>query len=131
MLLGANIHVYTYHNNLTYNTLTTQCVFQWHLFIEIFYPTFQYIKGMDNVFADALSSLSQFDDSITEMELISPDVTIDINTETFSIEFDNDTLLESLLHCPILPDKIIFPLEYPLFCSQQLQDMPLIQQQQQ
>ena len=42
----------------------------------------------------------QFDDSITEMELKSPNVTINNNTETFSIELDNDTLLESLLHHP-------------------------------
>ena len=64
--------------------------------------------------ADALSRLPQFDDPITEMELISPDITYDYNTENFSIELDNDTLMESLLHHPNLPDEIIFPLEYPL-----------------
>ena len=117
MLLGADIHVYTDHKNLTYNTLTTQRVLRWHLFIEDFHPTFHYIKGVDNVIADALSHLPQFDDSITEMELKSPNVTINNNTETFSIEFENDTLLESLLHHPNLPDEIIFPLEYPLLCS--------------
>ena len=46
------------------------------------------------------------------MELKSPNDTINNNTETFSIELDNDTLLESLLHHPNLPDEIIFPLEY-------------------
>ena len=130
MLLGADIHVYTYHKNLTYNTLIMKCVSRWRLFIEDFYPTFHYIKGGDNVIADMLSRLPQFDDSITETELISPNVTFNDNTEIFSIELDNDTLLESLLHHPNLPDEIIFPLEYTLLRSRQLQDISLLQQQQ-
>jgi hypothetical protein len=72
---------------------------------------------VDNVISDALSRLPQFDDSITEMELKSPNVTINNNTKTFSMELDNDKLLESLLHYPTLPDEIIFPLEYTLLHS--------------
>jgi hypothetical protein len=49
-----------------------------------------------NVIADALSHLLQFDDYNTEMELISPVVTIDNNIETFSIELDKNAVLESL-----------------------------------
>ena len=106
MFLWAESHVYTDDKNLTYNTFSTQRVLQWCLFIEDFHPTFHYIKGVDNVIANALLGLPQINDSITTMELKPPNVLYN-TTETFSIEFENDILLESLIHYPNLPDEIV------------------------
>jgi RNase H-like domain found in reverse transcriptase len=58
MLFGCReLHVYTNHKNLTFNTPSTQRVLRWRLFIEEFAPTFRYIKGSDNTPADAHSWL--------------------------------------------------------------------------
>ena len=128
MLLGADIHIYTDPHNLTYNTLSTQHVLRWRLFIEEFHPTFHYIKGVYNIVADTLSCLPI--EASSEVGMIQHDVDPEHNAEVFSIELDNVPLLECLLHHPHLPDETVFPLDYPLLRSQQLQDIILLQQQQ-
>jgi hypothetical protein len=57
MLLGVNIHVFTDHNNLTFNTLKTQCVLCWRTKIEEFLPMLHYIEGPRNILANNLSRL--------------------------------------------------------------------------
>ena len=58
MLYGCvELHIYTDHKNLTYNKLSSQKVMRWRLFIEEFQPIFHYVKGADNIIADALSRL--------------------------------------------------------------------------
>jgi hypothetical protein len=57
MLLGANIHVFTDHKNLTFDTLKTQCVLRWHTKIKEFSPMLHYIKGPHNILANNLSRL--------------------------------------------------------------------------
>ena len=78
-LLGADIHVYTYHWNLTCKTLTTPCFLHWHLFIKDFHLTIHYIKGEDNIGANTLSHLPQSSAFFTELCLMQPDADPDYN----------------------------------------------------
>ena len=57
MLLGANIHVFTDHKNLTFDTLKMQCMLCWHTKIKEFLPMLHYIKGPRNILANNLSRL--------------------------------------------------------------------------
>jgi hypothetical protein len=57
MLLGADIHVFTDHKNLMFDTLKTQCVLHWHTKIKKFSPMLHYIEGTRNILASNLSRL--------------------------------------------------------------------------
>jgi RNase H-like domain found in reverse transcriptase len=57
ILLGQTVVIYTDHKNLTYKVFNTQRVMRWRLLIEEYGPTLEYVKGVNNVVADALSRL--------------------------------------------------------------------------
>jgi hypothetical protein len=57
MLLGADIDVFTDHENLTFNTLKMQHLLCWHTKVEEFLPMLHYIEGPHNILADNLSRL--------------------------------------------------------------------------
>jgi hypothetical protein len=57
ILLGQEIIVHTDHENLTNKTFNSDRVMQWQLFIEEYSPDLRYMKGAENVVADALSRL--------------------------------------------------------------------------
>ena len=61
ILLGHQITVYTDHKNLTYKCFNTERVMRWGLILEEFGPELKYIKGENNVVADALSCLEMSD----------------------------------------------------------------------
>ena len=59
ILLGREIVVYTDHQNLKFDAsaLTSQRALRWRVLLEEFSPEFVYIKGEDNIVADAFSRL--------------------------------------------------------------------------
>jgi RNase H-like domain found in reverse transcriptase len=59
ILLGHEIEVFTDHQNLVYKHFnTTERVMQWRQLIEEFGPKLTYIKGENNIVADALSCMA-------------------------------------------------------------------------
>ena len=61
ILLGHQITVYIGHKNLIYKMFDTEHVMRWRLILEEFGPELKYIKGENNVVADALSCLEKSD----------------------------------------------------------------------
>ena len=61
IILGHQFTVYTDHKNLTYKIFNTERVMRWRLILEEFGPELKYIKGENNVVADALSRLELSD----------------------------------------------------------------------
>jgi RNase H-like domain found in reverse transcriptase len=68
ILLGQQIIVHTHHANLTYKNFFSDRVMRWRLFIEEYSPDLQYIKGENNVVADALSCLPQISTSYEDSQ---------------------------------------------------------------
>ena len=57
ILLGHRVIVHTDHKNLTCKNFNTERVMRWRLVLEEFGPELNYIKGENNIVADALSRL--------------------------------------------------------------------------
>jgi hypothetical protein len=65
ILLGQKIIVHTDHLNLTYKHFNTERVMRWRLILEEYNPELRYIKGENNIVADALSRLNMTADRTT------------------------------------------------------------------
>ena len=129
MLFGAKITVFTDHKNLTYHNLNLQCICCWYNVLEEYSPTFKYIKGPNNVIADAFSRVpikSSAEGMTTNGPNNKTKTTTSGNVNSFSIEFDDAPLLECFLNHPPI-EQIRFPLDYTWIRQNQFED-ELLQQ---
>jgi hypothetical protein len=136
MLLGADIHVFTDHKNLTFNTLKMQRVLRWHNKVKVYSPTLHYIEGPRNILADNLSRLHRLvtPAQITEgKSLVDPAVVSDDNKLYFLDQeyagFNDNELTEMLecyLNLPEIPHPERNPLNYAHIREQQQQDDKLL-----
>ena len=87
ILLGQKITVYTDHKNLTFKEFNTDRVIRWRLLVEEYGPEIIYIKGPDNIVADAISRLH-----ISECNFAEKDISMSDMAESYDVEkLDNDT----------------------------------------
>jgi hypothetical protein len=137
MLFGCHkLHVYTDHKNLTFNTLSTQRVLRWQLFIEELAPTFHCITGTDNTLANALSrvpfskrqSTSPFQpQKPSDVDTAPPDADPSLVVEGsgvnsfYSMAIDDDDLLECFTHLPE-QEGIPFNMNYQRMATRQMQN---------
>jgi hypothetical protein len=138
MLLGADIHVFMDHKNLTFDALKTQCVLRWHIKIEEFLPMLHYIKGPHNILADNLSRLHHLitPAQITEgKKLVEPaevsneeeDKAYFLDQEYCSLYNENVwACIECYLNLPDTPHPDENPLNYAHICVFQQQDKQLL-----
>ena len=108
ILLGQQIKLYTDHKNLTFTQFNTERVLRWRMVLEEYGPELIYIKGQDNVVADALSRL----------DLIPDD-------ESSSKEHDDVTINDYMnIHRDELPEDV-YPLRMSLISAEQRKDLSL------
>ena len=136
MLYGCKeLHVYTDHKNNTFQKLNTQRVIRWRMFLEDFGPKLHYIKGPDNVLADALSRLSFAERQTIPAGPSTPslpsatDVADDIqplSSSFFSMAIDDPTLAQCFANLP-QSENIPFELTYARIAAAQGEDAHLEQ----
>jgi transposase InsO family protein len=108
ILLGQQLIVHTDHENLTYKNFNSDRVMRWRLFIEEYSPDLKYIKGENNIVADALSRL-------------------DIAHEPLQEAYFTDEL-RSELYCYAQEDLTpsAFPLSYQVLGENQSKDKQML-----
>ena len=110
ILLGQQIVVHTDHENLTYKKLNSERVMRWRLYIEEYSPDLRYIKGENNVVADALSRLEIAAEPLEEAFF-----TDELRSELYC--YGTETLASS-----------DYPLDYEQIRQKQLKDKQLLKE---
>ncbi|GFH58269.1 hypothetical protein CTEN210_14745 [Chaetoceros tenuissimus] len=133
MLLGAQIHIYTDHKNLTYKNISSQRMLRWRMYIEEFGPQLHFIPGEVNTCADYFSRM-EVDNKILEEKSNGPSTKRNLEESFFQdLIFDDLRLAECFANLPLsemfinVAENAIFPLDYNRIALAQQQDMQLAQ----
>ena len=96
LLLEEDIHVFTDHKNLTFDTIKTQRVLRWRNRIEEFSPMLHYIEGPKNILADNLSRLHRLvtPAQIAEGKNIIDPATVNDKDDAFMLDQEQSGLLD-------------------------------------
>jgi len=141
MLLGANIHIWTDHKNLTFDTLNTQRVLRWRSYVEEYSPILHYIEGEKNILADNLSRLHRLptpDDIKSGTPMVDPTSVTEIDEvegyfldQHYSGISDDDItdMFECYLNIPEQDSPEENPLNYGYIREQQQADARLLARQ--
>ena len=113
ILLGQQVIVHTDHKNLIHNSLTSDRVMRWRLYIEEYGPEIRYIPGPENEAADAISRLPKDLNNLTRIDC--PNV-----IENFTIEQMADTF------CYNIEPEGSIPITYKEIRHQQRRDPTLL-----
>ena len=135
MILGANVHVWTDHKNLTFDSIKTQRVLRWRNQVDEYLPILFLHRRSKTVFVDNLSRLHRLitPAQITEgKNLIEPaEVTEDeVKEDEFFVDLirssvwdkDVNDSLECYLNLPDSDNPKQNPLSYAYICNQLTQN---------
>ena len=127
MLLGAEIHIHTDHKNVTFENLNSQRVLRWRCYVEEYGPQIHYIKGPENVLADAYLRLQRAERTLGKrMPLNDEDVIDEHYLDTFYSVLDEPELLDCFLNLPELNIPTENPLNMTWIKEQQQTDAALL-----
>lgn len=113
ILLGHKIKIYTDHKNLTFTQFNTERVMRWRLILEEYNPELIYIKGPNNVVADALSRLDLLPE-LPENAISAKSRFTKVSLQEFCA-FQEDELAENA-----------YPLRFSLISREQQKDSALL-----
>lgn len=123
ILWGAKIRVHTDHINLTRQNISSHRIMTWRMLLEEFSPVFHYIKGPDNVIADALSRLPREEEKGSASPSATETDKLDVETAaSLESESANSTLQLSDLFINYPSDLPQFPIAFDRLAAAQAAD---------
>jgi hypothetical protein len=126
MLLGADLHVHTDNKNLTFENLTSQHVLGWRCYVEEYSPKMYFVKGPENVLADAYSRIPCAESMVGKNMPIRNKVVDEHYLDSFYSILDESELLHFFLNLPELNTPSENPLNMELIRERQQADPVLL-----